>query len=90
MDTEADNMYRFRVRVCLLQFYVGGGLPRGRPRPRRPRPLWPRLAKKHLVMHGSDFDLRLLHDFCGSGPRASSTRCWPRSSSAAAGSAWPR
>ncbi len=66
MDTEADNMYRFRVRVCLLQFYVRGevflvdalapldlGL------------LWPRLAKKHLVMHGSDFDLRLLHDFCG-------------------------
>jgi len=27
-------------------------------------PLWPRLEKKHLVMHGSDFDLRLLHDFC--------------------------
>ncbi len=24
MDTEADNMYRFRVRVCLLQFFVGG------------------------------------------------------------------
>jgi len=24
MDTEADNMYRFRVRVCLLQFYVCG------------------------------------------------------------------
>ena len=24
MDTEADNMYRFRVRICLLQFYVGG------------------------------------------------------------------
>jgi ribonuclease D len=66
MDTEADNMYRFRVRVCLLQFYVRGevflvdalapidlGL------------LWPRLAKRHLVMHGSDFDLRLLNDFCG-------------------------
>ena len=28
-------------------------------------PLWAILAKKHLVMHGSDFDLRLLHDLCG-------------------------
>src|SRR5580698_8594087 len=46
LDTEADNMYRYRVRVCLLQF------------------LWTRLEKKHLVMHGSDFDLRLLHDLC--------------------------
>jgi ribonuclease D len=27
--------------------------------------LWPRLAQQHLVMHGSDFDLRLLYDFCG-------------------------
>jgi ribonuclease D len=66
MDTEADNMYRFRVQVCLLQFYVRGEvflvdvlapLDLGS--------LWPRLAKKHLVMHGSDFDLRLLHDLCG-------------------------
>jgi ribonuclease D len=27
-------------------------------------PLWKALAKKHLIMHGSDFDLRLLHDLC--------------------------
>ena len=26
MDTEADNMYRFRVRVCLLQFLCGWGV----------------------------------------------------------------
>jgi hypothetical protein len=26
--------------------------------------LWTRLATKHLIMHGSDFDLRLLYDFC--------------------------
>jgi ribonuclease D len=66
LDTEADNMFRFRVRVCLLQFYV-------RDRvflvdalaPIDLSPLWPKLARTHLVMHGSDFDLRLLHDFCG-------------------------
>ena len=65
MDTEADNMYRFRVRVCLLQFYVAGEVVLlDALAPIDLEPLWRRLAKKHLVMHGSDFDLRLLHDFC--------------------------
>ncbi len=65
MDTEADNMYRFRVRVCLLQFYVGGEVYLvDALAPLDLGPLWRRLEKKHLVMHGSDFDLRLLYDFC--------------------------
>jgi hypothetical protein len=65
MDTEADNMYRFRVRVCLLQFYVCGEVFLvDALAPVDLGPLWSRLAKKHLVMHGSDFDLRLLYDFC--------------------------
>ena len=67
LDTEADNMYHYKVRLCLLQFLVEGkvylvdalapGLDLA--------PLWTRLARLHLVMHGSDFDLRLLHDRCG-------------------------
>jgi ribonuclease D len=66
MDTEADNMYRFRVRVCLLQFFVGGEVFLvDALAPLDLGPLWSRLARKPLVMHGSDFDLRLLHDFCG-------------------------
>ena len=66
MDTEAYNMYRFRVRVCLLQFYVGGEVfLLDALAPIDLDPLWRRLSKKHLVMHGSDFDLRLLNDFCG-------------------------
>jgi ribonuclease D len=65
MDTEADNMYRFRVRICLLQFYVRGEVFLvDALAPVELGTLWPLLAKKHLVMHGSDFDLRLLHDFC--------------------------
>jgi len=66
LDTEADNMYHYKVRVCLLQFLVGQEVylvdvlsPVVLSR------LWPLLAGKHLVMHGSDFDLRLLHDLCG-------------------------
>ena len=66
MDTEADNMFRFRVRVCLLPFYVCGEVFLvDALAPLDLGVLWPRLAKKHLVMHGSDFDLRLLYDFCG-------------------------
>jgi ribonuclease D len=66
LDTEADNMYHYRVRVCLLQFLVDGEIFLvDAVAPLELKPLWTRLARKHLVMHGSDFDLRLLHDRCG-------------------------
>ncbi len=63
LDTEADNMYHYRTRLCLLQFYVAGEIHlvdvvAGFDL----EPLWQRLQDKHLVMHGSDFDLRLLYD----------------------------
>lgn len=66
LDTEADNMYHYRTRVCLMQFLVGEDVflvdlltPNFKL-----EPLWKTLGKKHLIMHGSDFDLRLLHDLC--------------------------
>lgn len=72
LDTEADNMYHYKTRVCLLQFLVDGhvflvdvlapGL--------KLEPLWKVLASKHLIMHGSDFDLRLLHDLCRFSPHS--------------------
>ena len=72
LDTEADNMYHYGTHVCLLQFLVNGevflvdvlapGL--------KLEPLWKALATKHLVMHGSDFDLRLLHDHCRFRPKS--------------------
>lgn len=72
LDTEADNMYHYKTRVCLLQFLVDNevflvdvlapGL--------KLEPLWKILADKHLVMHGSDFDLRLLHDLCRFRPKS--------------------
>jgi ribonuclease D len=64
LDTEADNMYHYRTRVCLMQFLVEGNvflvdvLGPGM----QLDPLLQRLEQKHLIMHGSDFDLRLLHD----------------------------
>jgi ribonuclease D len=72
LDTEADNMFHYKTRVCLLQFLVKGDvflvdvLAPGL----KLDGLWNALADKHLVMHGSDFDLRLLHDLCGFQPRS--------------------
>jgi ribonuclease D len=65
LDTEADNMFHYRVRVCLLQFLIEGKVYLIDVLSKIDlRPLWARLEEKHLVMHGSDFDLRLLHDLC--------------------------
>ena len=72
LDTEADNMYHYKTRVCLLQFlvreevYLVDVLAPGL----KLEPLWKILAKKHLIMHGSDFDLRLLHDLCRFSPES--------------------
>ena len=67
IDSEADNMYHYRTRICLLQlmadrkiFLVDVLSPT-----LKLDPLWTRLRSMHLVMHGSDFDLRLLHAVCG-------------------------
>ena len=65
IDTEADNLFRYRTRVCLLQIMAGEKI--FLIDLLAPLPLdgfWQRLATKHLIMHGSDFDLRLLYDFC--------------------------
>jgi ribonuclease D len=66
LDTEADNMYHYRNRVCLLQIRWADeivlidtlvpGLEL--------TPLFRLLETKRLLMHGSDFDLRLLSGLC--------------------------
>ncbi len=71
LDTEADNMFHYRTRVCLLQFLVGDEIFLvDALAPLQLEGLWSRLLQKHLVMHGSDFDLRLLHDFCRFRPKS--------------------
>ncbi len=65
IDTEADNLFRYRTRICLLQVMAGRSIFLvDLLAPVALEGLWSRLATKHLVMHGSDFDLRLLHEFC--------------------------
>lgn len=71
LDTEADNMHRYRTRVCLLQFLVDGKVYLvDALAPIAFEPLWKQMATKHLVMHGSDYDLRLLFDLCEFRPKS--------------------
>lgn len=65
IDTEADNLFRYKTRVCLLQILADreiylvdllADLPLD--------DVWAHLAAKPLIMHGSDYDLRLLHGLC--------------------------
>lgn len=74
LDTEADNMYHYRTRVCLLQFLVAGEVflvdVLAPSLSVALAPLWQKLATKHLLMHGSDFDIRLLADLCGFRPKS--------------------
>lgn len=66
VDTEADNLYHYRTRVCLMQLLVGSDIYLVDVlAPLDLKPLWAGLSQKLLLMHGSDFDLRLLYDLCG-------------------------
>lgn len=70
VDTEADNLFHYRTRVCLLQFLAAGEIYLVDVlAPIDLAPLWDRLSQKLLLMHGSDFDLRLLYDLCGFRPK---------------------
>ncbi len=66
LDTEADNMNCYRTKICLLQFLVKGRVFLvDALAPLNFNALYEKLATKHIIMHGSDYDLRLLHDFNG-------------------------
>ncbi len=66
LDTEADNMNCYRTKICLLQFLVDGKVYLvDALAPLKFDALYDKLATKHLIMHGSDYDLRLLHDLNG-------------------------
>lgn len=66
IDTEADNLFRYRTKVCLMQVHADGQtflvdlLARIRL-----EPLFERMKPLHLLMHGSDYDLRLLYEEYG-------------------------
>jgi ribonuclease D len=66
MDTEADSLHAYPEKLCLIQLALPGqdelidplaALDLG--------PLWKALAHQELIMHGADYDLRLLRRCAG-------------------------
>ncbi len=70
MDTEADSLHHYVEKLCLLQIsipdedYVIDPLI-----PLDLHPLTQILSKKPLILHGADFDIRILKRFYGFMPR---------------------
>jgi ribonuclease D len=61
LDTEADSFHHYFEKVCLLQIEAGGLAKLVDPLAVDIRPLLERLAARELLMHGADYDLRLLY-----------------------------
>ena len=81
LDTEADSLHHYPEKVCLIQLSFGrtdllidplAGMD--------PTALGPVLAdpERRTILHGADYDLRMLHRDFGLLSAACSTPCWPR------------
>lgn len=61
VDTEADSMYHYTVRLCLIQITVGEHCYIVDPfAPIPVERLFETRAMNHLILHGADYDLRML------------------------------
>jgi len=61
LDTEADSLHAYPEKLCLIQISHSGGDVLVDPLSRAAlAPLLEHLAARSLILHGADFDLRLL------------------------------
>ena len=71
VDTEADSMHCYREKVCLVQVGLPGADELVDPLAGVDvKPLLEALAATEMVMHGADFDLRMLYRLGLGAPRA--------------------
>lgn len=62
LDTEADSFHHYFEKVCLVQVGTGDAIHLVDPLAPLPlAPLLSRLEGRRLLMHGADYDLRLLY-----------------------------
>jgi ribonuclease D len=62
LDTEADSLHAYPEKVCLIQISTAAGDRLIDPLARvNLDPLFAALGRHDLIMHGADYDLRLLH-----------------------------
>lgn len=63
LDTEADSLHAYPAKLCLLQFSLPGTDVLVDPLADVDlTPLWEALRGRELLLHGSDYDLRLLRE----------------------------
>lgn len=63
LDTEADSLHAYPAKLCLLQFSIPGADVLVDPLADMDlTPLWNTLRERELLLHGSDYDLRLLRE----------------------------
>jgi len=61
LDTEADSLHAYPEKLCLLQISTVGGDKLIDPLTHIDlQPLWLEFKKHRLILHGADYDLRLL------------------------------
>jgi ribonuclease D len=71
LDTEADSLHAYPEKVCLIQISTAAGDWLIDPlAPMNLGPFFAALKDHELIMHGSDYDLRLLHKHHQFVPRA--------------------
>ncbi|HWC66099.1 MAG TPA: ribonuclease D [Thermoanaerobaculia bacterium] len=61
LDVEGDSFYRYGERLCLVQVAYSGLVRVHVPLSDDLEPFFRELENRDLVLHGADFDLRLLH-----------------------------
>ena len=61
LDTEADSLHAYPEKLCLIQISIGEEDRLIDPlAPLELAPLWAALKRRPLILHGADYDLRLL------------------------------
>ncbi|HEX4122927.1 MAG TPA: HRDC domain-containing protein [Verrucomicrobiae bacterium] len=66
LDTEADSLHAYPEKLCLIQISILHHDKLVDPLATIDlTPLWPALKKHQLILHGADYDLRLLRKMCG-------------------------
>ena len=68
LDVEGDSFYRYGERLCLVQVAYAGLVRVHDPLASDLEPFFRELEGRALVLHGADFDLRLLHAKYGFAP----------------------
>ena len=77
LDTEADSLYSYPERLCLIQIALPDSLVLVDPLADIDlAPLWESLSKTEIVIHAADYDLRLLYRRFGFVPQKIFDTMW--------------